>query len=185
MHTKRSQETSFDLLEQPFFERPTVHVAKALLGKYLVREIGNERIALMINEVEAYDGPHDLACHARVGKTARTQVMFGPAGHFYVYFVYGIHWMLNIVTGEEGYPAAVLIRGAGHLSGPARLTKFLSIHGKLNAKPADPSSGLWLEDRGVCVKAREIAATPRIGVAYAGEVWSQVPYRFVLKNLTR
>ena len=89
------------ILTADFFDRPVVDVAKDLLGKSLVRKIGTQEIHLEINEVEAYDGPQDLACHGRFGKTKRTEPMFGPAGHFYVYFVYGVHWMLNIVTARK------------------------------------------------------------------------------------
>jgi DNA-3-methyladenine glycosylase len=170
------------VLTSKFFNRPTCQVAKELLGKFLVRNYKNKLISLMICEVEAYDGPQDLACHARVGKTTRTDPMFGSAGHFYVYFVYGVHWMLNIVTGPNGYPSAVLIRGAGKISGPARLTKFLKINKSLNTKSASKKSGLWIEDRGVIIKPESIISTPRIGVSYAGPYWSKVPYRFVLDS---
>jgi len=105
--------------------------------------------------------------------------MFGPSGIWYVYFCYGIHWMLNIVTGPTGYPAAVLIRGAGGISGPARLTKALDIDGKLNQRVADPASGLWIEREGP-VEDLRITTSPRIGVNYAGPDWSQRHYRFLL-----
>jgi DNA-3-methyladenine glycosylase len=165
-----------------FFNRPTLTVAHDLLGKYLVRRINHKTIALLINEVEAYEGSDDMACHGRFGKTKRTAPMFGPSGNFYVYLIYGIYWMLNIVTGPKNYPAAILIRGAGHLSGPGRLTKYLSINKSLNFKKAHPTSGLWLEDRGLIVKPSDIITTPRIGVDYARPIWSQAPYRFILKN---
>jgi DNA-3-methyladenine glycosylase len=167
------------ILSKTFFNRPTLTVAQDLLGKYLVRQVKGQLVALEINEVEAYDGPSDRACHAARGKTPRTAVMFGPAGHFYVYFVYGVHWMLNIVTGREGYPAAILIRGAGNITGPARLTKFLGIDKTFNAAAAAKSSGLWIEDRGVIVPRHLTQRTPRIGVAYAGAVWAAKPYRFL------
>ncbi len=167
---------------QDFFDRPVVDVAKDLLGKSLVGKIGTQEIHLEINEVEAYDGPQDLACHGRFGKTKRTEPMFGPAGHFYVYFVYGVHWMLNIVTGPENYPAAVLIRGAGKFNGPAKLTKFLQIDKKFNSKLAAPETGLWIEDCGLVVLNKNIIATSRIGVEYAGPVWSKKLYRFLAKN---
>ena len=114
-------------LEQAFYARPARRVARDLLGKVLVRENSGQRQWAVINEVEAYIGPHDLACHAAKGRTPRTAVMFGPAGFWYVYFIYGIHWMLNVVTEREGYAAAVLIRGAGRWNGPAKLTRALSI----------------------------------------------------------
>ena len=168
------------MLHRKFFKRPTLVVAKELLGKYLVRKIGTKTIALKVTEVEAYDGPRDRASHAVRGKTVRNAPMFGPAGQCYIYFTYGIHWMLNIVTGPENYPAAILIRGTDRVSGPARLTKFLHIDKKLNEKPATRKTGLWFEDRGERVGSRQIKRAPRVGVAYAGPVWSKKLYRFVL-----
>lgn len=172
------------ILPASFFERRSLKVAKDLLGKYLVRRVGGKTTAHMITEVEAYIGPHDLACHAAKGLTPRTKVMFGPPGNFYVYFTYGMHWMLNIVTDKKGYPAAVLIRGLEDVSGPARLTKKLGITGALNGAPAKRASGLWVEDRGVLIPPRRIRRTPRIGVDYAGEEWAQKPYRFLLSART-
>jgi DNA-3-methyladenine glycosylase len=167
------------LLGRAFFERPADLVARELLGKALVRRIGGNPIALAISETEAYLGPHDLACHAARGRTPRTEVMYGPPGTLYVYFVYGLHWMLNVVTGPQGYPAAVLIRAAGHISGPARLTTALVIDGALNGRIADPQSGLWFERR---APAGNVIATPRIGVGYAGPRWSARKLRFVLRE---
>lgn len=169
-----------NVLNKSFFNSPAEIVAEELLGKYIVASSGKGEISLMINEVEAYTGSDDLACHAARGKTERTRVMFGPAGFFYVYFVYGIHWMLNVVTGEEGYPAAVLLRGAGDICGPARLTKFLGIDKRLNGKRAEPLNGLWFEDHGVEINSDQIKRTPRIGVSYAGSVWAKKPLRYVL-----
>jgi DNA-3-methyladenine glycosylase len=169
------------VLEQDFFARPALVVAKELVGKHLVRRTGAGETALVITETEAYIGPHDLACHASKGRTARTEVMFGPAGHWYVYFVYGIHWMLNVVTDDVDHAAAVLIRGAGEWDGPAKLTKRLAIDKSLNACAAVPASGLWIEDRGVTIPRGGIQRTPRIGVDYA-RVWAAKPYRFVLKT---
>lgn len=168
------------VLTSSFFNRPTVEVARSLLGCYLVMGDDIKQQSFMINEVEAYDGPEDLACHARVGKTKRTAPMFGPPGHFYVYFIYGMYWMLNVVVGPEGYPAALLIRGVGAYNGPGKLTKNLNLTGRFNNQLADPSTGLWFEDRGVVLSDDHILATPRIGVDYAGPIWAAKPYRFVL-----
>ena len=168
------------ILKQKFFNRPTLVVAQKLLGKYLVRKIGKSEVTLMITEVEAYDGREDKASHASRGKTVRNAPMFGKAGHFYVYFTYGMHWMLNVVTGPENYPAAILIRGTDKVTGPARLTKFLRIDESFNEKPAVRKTGLWFEDSGVGVNPKSIKRTPRVGVAYAGQVWSKKPYRFIL-----
>lgn len=166
------------VLSPEFFDRSALVVARQLLGKRLVRRVGARLDSVLIHEVEAYIGPHDLACHAARGRTERTSVMFGPAGRWYVYFIYGMHWMLNVVTGQKDYPAAVLIRGAGDWDGPAKLTKALAIDKSLNGLPASPSTGLWMEDDGLRVPPRDIRRTPRIGVDYAGE-WAAKPYRFV------
>src|SRR5271170_4236176 len=163
------------VLDEEFFGRPALVVARELLGKYLVRRVGRQTIAAIIHETEAYVGPHDLACHAAKGHTPRTAVMFGPAGIWYVYFVYGIHWMLNIVTGDEGYPAAVLLRGAGEWVGPARLTKGLGVDKQFNGRLSAEESGLWIENRGLTLPRSAVQRTPRIGVDYAGD-WAAKPY---------
>src|SRR3989338_5802834 len=106
------------ILTRAFFNRPTLKVAEELIGKFLVRKIGRKEVALMIVETEAYGGSRDLASHARSGKTKRNFPMFEEAGTIYVYFTYGMHWMLNIVTGKKEEPAAVLIRGALLLADP-------------------------------------------------------------------
>lgn len=168
------------ILGKPFFNRPTLAVAEEMLGKFLVRRIGSKEIALPITEVEAYDGFSDKASHASRGMTQRNAPMFGSAGVWYVYFTYGVHWMLNIVTGPKDYPAAVLIRGAGEINGPAKLTKKLLITKQFNNKPANRATGLWIEDRGVMIAKRDIARLPRVGVAYAGSVWSKKKYRFLM-----
>jgi DNA-3-methyladenine glycosylase len=148
----------------------TMALARGLLGKFLVRSTPRGRVAAMITEVEAYHGEQDLACHARHGLTARNAVMYGPGGVWYVYLCYGVHEMLNLVTGPRGHPAAVLIRGIAGANGPGRLTRALQI------------DGLWIEDRGVRVPRGAIRATPRIGVDYAGPVWSRKRWRFVLTD---
>ncbi len=182
------------ILGPDFFNRKTETVAKELLGKFLVRTIGGKassakgyggprEIAAMIMETEAYLGPHDLASHASKGRTQRTEVMFGHPGHFYVYLIYGIYEMLNIVTREHGYPAGVLIRGViiengTHLNGPGKVTRYLHIDRTLNAKPAVKETGLWVEDRGIITG--RIKKLPRVGVAYAGPLWSVKKLRFLL-----
>jgi DNA-3-methyladenine glycosylase len=172
------------VLRQDFFNRPTLKVARELLGKFLVRKIGKETTALMIIDVEAYVGHNDKASHASRGKTARNAPMFGEAGHWYVYFTYGMHWMLNIVTERKDYPAAILIRGVAEISGPARITKFLKIDKKLNGKLASRKDGLWIEDRGIKISPRQISKSKRIGVPYAGE-WKDKLWRFSVNHSKR
>lgn len=166
-----------------FFERPADRVARDLLGAFLVVRDAEGRITRhVVIETEAYLGAHDLACHAARGMTPRNAVMFGSAGIWYVYLCYGMHWMLNVVTGPVGIPAAVLIRGVwGHV-GPGRLTKALGIHAGHNGTPAAVASGLWFQE-GVGLPPRAIRRTPRIGVAYAG-VWATKPLRFVVDPRT-
>lgn len=169
-------------LRPAFFARPTLVVARELLGKFLVREHDGQITAAMITAVEAYDGPLDLASHASRGRTARTSIMFGPPGRWYIYFVYGMHWMLNIVTGPKNYPAAVLIRGVEGSNGPAKLTKALGITGAYNNQPASTKSGLYImENPTVKHSVFNIKTAPRIGVAYAGPVWSKKPWRFLFQ----
>lgn len=170
------------VLGSTFFARPTVLVARSLLGKFLVRKIGKREIALMITETEAYDGFKDMASHAHRGMTERNKIMFGPAGYWYVYFTYGMHWMLNVTTGKRGYPAAVLLRGVKGINGPARLTKFLRIGKKLNKKKATRASGLWIEDRNIKIPNSRVTRGPRVGVTYAGRIWRKKPYRFWIEE---
>jgi DNA-3-methyladenine glycosylase len=167
------------ILKSRFFNRSTLKIAPKLLGKFLVRKRGQKTIALMITDVEAYIGHQDGASHASRGRTDRNAPMFGEAGCWYVYFTYGMHWMLNVVTEKKEYPAAILIRGAGDIGGPARLTKFLKIDGKLNGKSASRRSGLWIEDRGAHILSRRVKKGTRIGVDYAGK-WKDKLWRFYL-----
>ncbi|HVU24398.1 MAG TPA: DNA-3-methyladenine glycosylase [Opitutus sp.] len=161
----------------------TVDLARGLIGKHLVRRRADGTTdARMITEVEAYGGERDLASHARAGRTARTAVMYGPGGVWYVYLCYGVHEMLNLVVGPEGRPAAVLIRGVEGLSGPGRVTKGLGIDRRLNGAVAAPASGLWIEDRGGRMPRASVQATPRIGVDYAGEIWAKRLWRFVIRR---
>ena len=165
-------------LEAGFFDRPADVVARDLLGKALVRRIDGRERAHIVSETEAYLGQHDLACHAARGRTRRTEVMFGPPGTLYIYLVYGLHWMLNVDSGPVGFPAAVLIRSAGEFTGPGRLARALTVTGLLNGQTAQAQTGLWFEDRGG--PNGRIITTPRIGVAYAGPLWSGRRLRFVL-----
>lgn len=156
----------------------TVALARWLLGKMLVRTTAVGRTTHLITEVEAYDSEKDLACHASKGRTLRTEVMYQAGGRWYVYLCYGMHEMLNLVTGPANHPAAILIRGLDSVSGPGRLTKRLEIGRGLNGAIAEPVSGLHVEDPGLKVSRSRIKAGPRIGVNYAGPVWTAKPWRF-------
>lgn len=169
-----------DVLPPSFFERPALDVTRDLLGKHLCRRLDDGSVFRWpLRELEAYDGPADRACHAHKGQTPRNRIMFGPGGFWYVYLCYGVHWMLNIVTGPAHYPAAVLVRGAGDVVGPGRLTKAMQIDKRFHEQPAALETGLWIEDAGIAVPDAAVRRTPRIGVDYAGPEWSAAPYRFV------
>ena len=166
-------------LGQEFFDRPADRVARELLGSWLAVRGADGRVTRhLVFETEAYLGAHDLACHGSRGMTKRNATMFGPPGRWYVYLCYGLHWMLNIVTGAEGVPAAVLIRGVGGFAGPGRVTKGLRIDRRFDGLPAHRRGGLWFE-AGPGVPARFVERTPRIGVGYAG-AWADKPLRFVV-----
>ena len=180
-----------------FYNRTVQEVARALLGARLVRVQEAGRIAGYIVETEAYDGEQDLACHARAGLTPRTEVMYGPPGKAYVYFIYGMHWMLNCVTGPAGSPAAVLVRAnlpsegfaliaARRLgitrqdwtNGPARLCQALAVDGRLNgASLTDQTSGLWIEP-GLPVLESSLLVGPRVGIERVAEPWRSKPWRY-------
>jgi DNA-3-methyladenine glycosylase len=173
-------------------------VARGLLGARLVRRLGGVRLSGRVVEVEAYIGSGDTACHASKGRTARTEVMFGPPGRAYVYFTYGMHWMLNAVTEEEGFPAAVLIRAIEPIEGveamrrrrkarreediargPARLCQALAIDGALNGTDLIGGKDLFFE-AGEPPGDGDVVATPRIGIDYAAAGDREAPWRFAL-----
>jgi len=171
-------------LPHSFYERPARVVARALLGKVLVHAGRSGRIV----ETEAYVGAHDLACHAARGRTARTSILWGPPGRAYVYFVYGMHWCFNAVTGREGHPAAVLVRGLEplegfdgpvRLDGPARLCRALGITGAENGSDLTTSAVRILD--APAVRGRDVARGARIGVDYAEE-WAEAPLRFWVRG---
>ena len=163
-------------LPESFFERPAVVVAQELIGCLLCRKLNEQILTFPILETEAYLGSEDLASHARFGKTQRNAPMFGPAGRWYVYLCYGMHSMLNIVTSPENQPSAVLIRTITGSQGPGRLTRALSIHRDFNNQPCHPQSNLWIAP---ATQTSPIITTSRIGIDYAGPIWSEKPYRFV------
>lgn len=158
-----------------FFHRDCLEVAPELVGKLLVRRIGGEERRMRILETEAYRGEEDTACHAHRGRTPRTEVLYAPAGTVYVYLCYGIHWLLNIVTGEENQPQAVLIRACVEAPGPGRLTKALDITGEFNRQSILEQDGLWIADDGF---ACAVATDKRVGIAYAAQEDQDRPWRF-------
>jgi DNA-3-methyladenine glycosylase len=175
------------ILPRIYFNRPTLTVARSLIGKYLVRSIDGRMLAGKIVEVEAYVGSQDRACHASKGRTQRTDVMFGPGGVAYIYLIYGMYHCLNVVTEPEEFPSAVLIRAIeidGELiDGPGRLCRALQIDRRLNRVDLTTGESIWFEDRGVLVERGDVGTHPRVGVDYAGD-WAKKPWRFRLRTVT-
>lgn len=208
-------------LSRKFYNQPTLKFARLLLGKFLIRKIGKRKLVGKIVETESYVGPKDLASHASRGRTPRTEVMFGPPGHAYVYLIYGLSYCFNIVTERKDYPAAVLVRAVEPVeginlmcrhrkmcrnkkstfnfslralrpsvpealltfnltNGPGKLCQAFKIDKKLNNIDLI-GNALWLEDRGLKIKPREIATAKRIGVEYAGK-YKNKPWRFYIKG---
>jgi DNA-3-methyladenine glycosylase len=167
-------------LKSTFFQRGVLEVAPELLGKILIRRFDDSRVEkFVISEVEAYSGNGDLACHASKGKTARTEVMFREGGLVYVYFIYGMYWMLNIVTGKENDASAVLIRGVQGISGPGRVGKALQLDKSFNGENLFISERIWIEN---AEPVKKFTTSPRIGINYAGEPWISKPWRFLIKT---
>jgi len=165
-------------LDHSFFRRDVLEVAPDLIGKFLVRKFDDGKLLRSrVTEVEAYRGEDDLACHASKGRTARTEMMYRAGGAIYVYLIYGMYWMLNLVTGEKNIPQAVLVRGLEDISGPGRITSRLNIDGSFNGQNIVDSGRLWLENNDE--KTGFVTAT-RIGVDYAGEVWKNKQWRFIM-----
>lgn len=165
-------------VQRQFYLRDVLEVAPDLLGRHLVVRsdyAGTRRF--VITETEAYRGADDRACHASRGRTARTDVMFMEGGRLYVYFVYGMYWMLNIVTAPENEPQAVLIRGIEGFSGPGRLTRAIGIDRSYYAEDLCISERIWIEDNGL---KPDIDCGPRIGIDYAGEYWRDKPWRYFI-----
>ena len=162
-------------LPYSFFHRPCLEVAQDLVGKQLVFR-GN---ALRICETEAYCGEADTACHASKGRTRRTEVLYADAGTVYVYLCYGVHWLLNIITGDAEDPQGVLIRACMGADGPGKLTKKLGITGERNWANAVTSDVLWVEDDGFRC---EIETDKRVGIGYASQEDQDRPWRFKIKE---
>ena len=164
-------------LEYDFYHRECLEVARELVGKLLVRRTEKGLLRMRISETEAYCGEDDTACHAHKGRTKRTEVLYAKAGTVYVYLCYGIHWLLNIVTGEEESPQAVLIRACIEAPGPGKLTKALQITGEFNRKHVCEDTDLWIEDDGFRC---EVETDKRVGIGYASQEDQDRLWRFKL-----
>ncbi len=165
-------------LGKDFFNRDCLEVAPDLVGKVIVRKQENgEEIRMRITETEAYRGTEDKACHASKGRTPRTDILYRESGLIYVYLCYGIHWLMNVITGEPEQPQGVLFRAGENYCGPARLTKRLGIDKSFNGRSFTEDDEIWIEDDG---KKFPIRTDRRVGIDYAGEEWASKPWRFIL-----
>lgn len=164
-------------LNEDFFHRDCLTVAPELVGKVLVSCINGEQKRLRITETEAYRGEEDTACHAHKGRTKRTEVLYGESGITYIYLCYGMHWLLNVITGEKEQPQAVLIRACENHNGPAKLTKALGITGELNKASFVTGEKLWIEDDGFQC---EVVTDKRVGINYADQEDIDKLWRFKL-----
>jgi DNA-3-methyladenine glycosylase len=164
-------------LDRTFYSRDVLTVAPELIGKNLVRETNKGKFSYTITEVEAYRGTEDLASHARFGKTKRNRIMFDEGGLVYVYLIYGMYWMLNVVTGLPDQPQAILIRGITGCTGPGIITKTLGIDATFYGENLAFSQRIWIEDRKGRPAMQQI---PRYGIDYAGEPWKSMPWRYIM-----
>lgn len=167
------------VLDKDYFKKPATSLAPELVGKILCRKVGDNVVKARITETECYYGEEDTACHAHKGKTPRTITLYAEGGITYVYLCYGIHSLLNFVTGIEEHPEAVLIRGVEGAKGPGRVTKMLGITREDNALPLTEESGIWVEDDGA--KKPQLDRLPRVGIDYAEKRDRERKWRFVAK----
>lgn len=177
---KTNQDACGERLKPKFFNRDVLLVAPELIGKTLVRKFddGLEK-RYLITETEAYRGEEDLACHASKGRTPRTDVMYLPGGHVYVYLIYGMYWLLNFVTSDQGFPAAVLIRCVEGINGPGKIGRELCLNKSFNTENLNTSDRIWVEDNDIQYR---YTTSARVGVAYAGEIWANKPWRFIIEK---
>jgi len=165
-------------LTRDFYTRDVLDVAPEIPGKIMVVRLADRSFGrYIITEVEAYRGTEDKACHASKGRTVRTEIMYHEGGRLYIYFIYGIYWMLNIVTEHEGIPQAVLIRGVENYPGPGKLTRSLGIDKSFYGEDLVSSERIWIEDTGFKPPVKN---STRIGVDYAGEYWKSRPWRYFI-----
>lgn len=165
-------------LTSEFFHRDCLEVAPELVGKILVSRINGEEIRVRITETEAYRGEEDTACHAHKGRTPRTEVLYGESGLVYVYLCYGMHWLMNVITGEKDQPQGVLFRAGESFGGPAKLTRRLGVTGAQNKTSFLTSEELWIEDDG---QKYGYTAQKRVGINYASQEDIDRLWRFVIK----
>ena len=168
----------FHRLNANDYKKDAINLASELLGKLLCRKTGKKLVKLRITETEAYYGEDDTACHAHKGKTRRTSIMYEEGGHAYVYLCYGIHWLFNVVSGQKGFPEAVLIRGLEGFNGPGKLTRALAIDGRFNGENLIDSKQLWIEDDG---QKPAFKTSKRIGISYASEKDRNRLWRFLIR----
>lgn len=166
-------------LSREFYKRDVLEVAPELLGKVFVVSQGHKMLRYKITEVEAYNGSEDKACHASKGRTKRTEIMFHQGGHVYMYLIYGMYWMLNIVTGSVDIPQAVLIRGIEGFDGPGRTGRALGLDKSFYGEDLSFSKRIWIED---APKITEYITTPRKGIDYAGEPWVSKHWRWKING---
>lgn len=170
------------ILENEFFHKDCLELAPYLVGKILVRKLeSGEEIRVRITETEAYRGTEDKACHVSKGRTPRTELLYRESGVIYVYLCYGIHWLMNIISGEKEQPQGVLFRAGEKFEGPAKLTKRLAIDKTFNGESFSDNPRIWIEDDG---KRFLIKTDKRVGIDYAGEEWAAKPWRFILDGET-
>ncbi len=186
-------------LNRSFYTRSTISLAEKLLGKYIVRKIGNKRLVGKIIETEAYIGPQDKAAHSYKWKiTPRNKIEYAIGGHIYIYLVYGMYWQLNIVTAGKEKPECILIRAIipelesgereekkkrfSTANGPGKVCRYLKLDNSFYGEDLTKSKIIWLEDRGGKIKDSQIIVGKRIGIDYAGPYWSKRKWRFLIKD---
>ena len=169
-----------DKLDLQFYRTDAVTVAEKLLGKILVRVFEDGSVKrFRITETEAYLGEEDKACHASKGRTARTEIMYVDGGRVYVYLIYGMYWMLNVVTGNEDQPQAVLIRGVDNIIGSGKVGRELKMDKSFYGENLMISERIWIED---AADVLDFDTAPRVGIEYAGDEWKNKPWRFILRK---
>lgn len=165
------------ILTEDFFRRDALEVAPALVGKTIARKLDDGTVLReRITETEAYRGEEDRACHASKGRTPRTELLYGESGIIYVYLCYGIHWLMNVITGEKDFPQGVLIRCGEIHNGPAKLTKYLQVDGSFNGERICSNKHIRIEDDGY---RPNIKTAKRVGIDYSGEYWKNIEWRFI------